>query len=88
MIFFGRRCRRHQLEGGWDQGGKGVSVADVMTAGAHGVPRKITAAFYQMNTILTMKRLILPSLSRRYSTIQRTWFKLFPNLYCLDTNFS
>ncbi len=32
----------HQLEGGWKEGGKGVSVADVMTAGAHGVPREIT----------------------------------------------
>lgn len=32
----------HQLEGAWQEGGKGVSVADVMTAGAHGVPREIT----------------------------------------------
>ena len=32
----------HQFEGGWNQGGKGPSVVDVMTAGAHGVPRKIT----------------------------------------------
>ena len=30
------------LEGGWQEGGKGVSVADVMTAGAHGVARRIT----------------------------------------------
>ena len=41
--FWGGAVAAHQLEGGWDQGGKGVSVADVMTAGAHGVPRKITA---------------------------------------------
>ncbi|MFC3419958.1 6-phospho-beta-glucosidase [Salinicoccus hispanicus] len=32
----------HQFEGGWDQDGKGPSVVDVMTAGAHGVPREIT----------------------------------------------
>ena len=87
-FLWGGAVAAHQLEGGWDQGGKGVSVADVMTAGAHGVLVKLPQAFYQMNTILTMKRLILPSLSRRYSTIQRTWFKLLPNLYCLDTNFS
>ena len=29
--------RAHQLEGGWKEGGRGVSVADVMTAGCpHG----------------------------------------------------
>ena len=43
-FLWGGAVAAHQLEGGWDQGGKGVSVADVMTAGAHGV--------------LTMKRLI------------------------------
>ena len=32
----------HQLEGGWKEGGKGLSVADVMTDGRHGVPREIT----------------------------------------------
>ena len=32
----------HQLESGWKEGGKGLSVADVMTAGRHGVLREIT----------------------------------------------
>lgn len=32
----------HQYEGAWNVDGKGCSVADVMTAGAHGVPREIT----------------------------------------------
>lgn len=31
-----------QVEGAWNVDGKGVSTADVMTAGAHGVSRKIT----------------------------------------------
>lgn len=57
-FLWGGAVAAHQLEGGWDQGGKGVSVADVMTAGAHGVLVKLPQAFYQMNTILTMKRLI------------------------------
>lgn len=41
-FLWGGAVAAHQLEGGWDQGGKGVSSADVMTVGAHGVPRKIT----------------------------------------------
>ena len=32
----------HQLEGGWQEGGKGISVADVMTVGGYGKPREIT----------------------------------------------
>lgn len=40
--FQGRRGgRATSPEGGWKEGGS-VSVADVMTAGAHGVPREIT----------------------------------------------
>lgn len=42
-FLWGGAVAAHQLEGAWQAGGKGVSVADVMTAGAHGVPRKITA---------------------------------------------
>lgn len=41
-FLWGGAVAAHQLEGGWQEGGKGVSVADVMTAGAHGVPREIT----------------------------------------------
>lgn len=41
-FLWGGAVAAHQIEGGWDQGGKGVSIADVMTAGANGVPREIT----------------------------------------------
>jgi 6-phospho-beta-glucosidase len=41
-FLWGGAVAAHQLEGGFDKGGKGLSVADVMTAGAHGVPRRIT----------------------------------------------
>ena len=39
---WGGAVAAHQLEGGWQEGGKGISVADVMTAGRHGVAREIT----------------------------------------------
>lgn len=41
-FLWGGALAAHQFEGGWDQGGKGPSVADVMTAGAAGKPREIT----------------------------------------------
>lgn len=41
-FLWGGAVAAHQLEGGWNAGGKGVSVADVMTVGANGVERRIT----------------------------------------------
>lgn len=41
-FLWGGAVAAHQLEGGWNEGGKGISVADVMTAGANGVERRIT----------------------------------------------
>ena len=41
-FLWGGAVAAHQLEGGWDAGGKGPSVVDVLTAGAHGVPRCVT----------------------------------------------
>ncbi len=41
-FLWGGAVAAHQLEGGWEEGGKGPNVCDVLTAGAHGVPRRIT----------------------------------------------
>lgn len=41
-FLWGGAVAAHQVEGGWDQGGKGVSIADVLTGGSHGVDRVIT----------------------------------------------
>ena len=43
-FLWGGAVAAHQLEGGWDQGGKGPSIADVMTAGDNKThsPRRIT----------------------------------------------
>ncbi|WP_277205946.1 6-phospho-beta-glucosidase [Vibrio misgurnus] len=41
-FLWGGAVAAHQVEGGWDQGGKGVSIVDVLTRGAHQVPRRIT----------------------------------------------
>jgi len=41
-FLWGGAVAAHQLEGAWQEGGKGVSVADVMTAGASDISREIT----------------------------------------------
>ncbi len=41
-FLWGGALAAHQFEGGWDAAGKGPSVVDVLTAGAHGVSRRIT----------------------------------------------
>lgn len=41
-FLWGGAVAAHQLEGGWNVGGKGSSVVDVLTAGSHGTPRRIT----------------------------------------------
>ena len=41
-FLWGGAVAAHQLEGGWNAEGKGPSVVDVLTAGAHGVPRRLT----------------------------------------------
>lgn len=40
-FLWGGALAAHQFEGGWNADGKGPSVVDVMTAGAHGVAREI-----------------------------------------------
>nr|WP_024967102.1 6-phospho-beta-glucosidase [Pantoea sp. IMH] len=41
-FLWGGAVAAHQVEGGWNQGGKGVSIADVLSGGAHGVDRVMT----------------------------------------------
>ena len=41
-FLWGGATAANQLEGGYNIGGKGLSTADVMTVGAHGVKRKVT----------------------------------------------
>ena len=41
-FLWGGAVAAHQVEGGWNQGGKGISIADVLSGGAHGVDRVMT----------------------------------------------
>lgn len=41
-FLWGGAVAAHQVEGAYDEDGKGLSVVDVLTAGSHSVPRRIT----------------------------------------------
>ncbi len=41
-FLWGGAVAAHQVEGGWDRGGKGPSIADVLSGGSHGVDRVMT----------------------------------------------
>ena len=41
-FLWGGAVAAHQIEGAWDEAGKGISIADVMTAGSHTQERRIT----------------------------------------------
>lgn len=41
-FLWGGAIAAHQAEGAWNEDGRGVSIADVMTAGGNGIARKIT----------------------------------------------
>jgi 6-phospho-beta-glucosidase len=41
-FLWGGAVAAHQLEGGWNEGGRGPSVSDVLTAGSVDTPRRIT----------------------------------------------
>ena len=44
-FFWGGAIAANQVEGAWDVDGKGASVPDVVTGGAHGVPRRVEPSF-------------------------------------------
>lgn len=41
-FLWGGAVAAHQIEGGWNKGNKGISIADVMTVGTKDMPRSIT----------------------------------------------
>ncbi|MBM6837512.1 family 1 glycosylhydrolase, partial [Clostridium saudiense] len=41
-FLWGGAVAAHQLEGAYQAGGKGLSIADVMTVGGNGISRRIT----------------------------------------------
>ena len=86
-FLWGGAVAAHQLEGGWNEGGKGISIADVMTAGAHGVPREVTEGVIDGLNYPNHEAI---DFYHRYKTdiICRDGIQMLSNFHCLDTNLS
>ena len=64
-FLWGGAVAAHQLEGAWKEGGKGVSVADVMTVGSATKPRESPMACFLARIILTTPPLISITTTRK-----------------------
>lgn len=56
-FLWGGAVAAHQVEGGWNQGGKGISIVDVLTGGAYGVDRVITDG---IEPVITLSHFEMP----------------------------
>ena len=71
-FLWGGAVAAHQLEGGWKEGGKGISVADVMTAGSVNTKREITDGVIEGLNYPNHEAIdFYHRYKRRYSTICR-----------------
>ena len=72
-FLWGGALAAHQFEGGVLDTTKGLSVADVMTAGAHGVPREITDGVIEESIILIILELISIIIIKRILRCLQIW---------------
>jgi len=54
-FFWGGATAANQVEGGWQEAGKGCSVSDVITVGSHTIPRKYSIDFLNTDYYPTHK---------------------------------
>lgn len=89
-FLWGGAVAAHQLEGGWQAGGKGVSIADVMTAGSKERPRQITDGVlpgknYPNHTAIDFYHryqedvALLAQMGLRCFRTSIAWTRIFPN---------
>ncbi len=89
-FLWGGALAAHQFEGGWNAGGKGPCVVDVLTAGAHGVPRRLTETveeneFYPNHEAIDFYHrykediALLAEMGLKCLRTSIAWSRIFPN---------
>ncbi len=85
-FLWGGAVAAHQVEGGWNKGGKGPSICDVLTGGTV-CRRENQRSCALANTIQTMKPLILWSLQGGHQAICRNGLQMFSYFHRTDAHF-
>lgn len=89
-FLWGSAIAANQCEGAWNEGGKGVSTADVATAGAHGVPRQYTegvleGTYYPSHEGVDFYRrykddiALMAEMGFKAFRLSIAWTRIFPN---------
>lgn len=87
-FLWGGAVAAHQVEGGWQDGAKGLSVADIMTVGGYGKPREITDGILPDKIYPNYEAIdFYHHYAEDLALMGKMGFKAFPDQHCLDTNF-
>lgn len=89
-FLWGGATAANQLEGGFQEGGKGLSTADVMTAGTHATPRRITpvlesGAYYPSHEAIDFYHRypedikLFAEMGFKVFRLSIAWSRIFPN---------
>lgn len=87
-FLWGGAVAAHQFEGGWQADGKGVSIADVMTAGDNQTKRRITDGILPDENYPNHEAIdFYHHYKEDVALFAELGLKGIPYQYCLDTNF-
>ena len=96
-FLWGGATAANQLEGGYREGGKGLSTADVMTGGTHTVARRITpvleeGTYYPSHEAIDFYHrykediALFSEMGIKVFRLSINWTRIFPNGYELEPN--
>ena len=86
-FLWGGAVAANQLEGGWNEEGKGPSVIDVMTGGSSTEMRLITDGVIEGEYYPNHEAIDFYHEYKRYCSDGRNGIQMFPNKYRMDPYF-
>ncbi|ETA79907.1 glycoside hydrolase family 1 protein [Youngiibacter fragilis] len=96
-FLWGGAVAANQYEGGYNEGGKGLSTADVMTGGTHTIPRRITMELEEGTHYPSHEAIdfyhrykediaLFAEMGFKVFRLSIAWSRIYPNGYDLEPN--